>query len=90
MGLLKSPVTEDRRVAITAVCASIIAARKRATVPRNSPDYVVAISDAIADARRSWRAVELDGADRSPQAERYRCSQWPETETAGLSRNETI
>jgi hypothetical protein len=45
-------VDEPRKVAVISICASILAAGKLATVPRNSPAYVAAIADAVADARR--------------------------------------
>jgi len=45
-------VDEPRKSAIIAVSASILAARKLATVPRNSPACVAAIADAVANARR--------------------------------------
>jgi hypothetical protein len=50
MGLPKSPVTKDRRVAINAVCAAILPARMQSSVTRNCLGYVAAISDAVADA----------------------------------------
>jgi hypothetical protein len=37
---------------VIAIAAAILAARKLSTVPRNSPAYVAAIADAVADARR--------------------------------------
>jgi len=51
-------VDEPRKSAIIAVCASILAARKSATVPRNSPAYIAAIADAVADAKRIVERVE--------------------------------
>jgi len=47
--MLWSGVDEPRKSAIIAVCASILAARKLTTVPRNSPAYIAAIADAVAD-----------------------------------------
>jgi len=44
--------------AAISICASIFAARKLATVPRNSPAYVAAIADAVADARRIVEKVD--------------------------------
>jgi PAS domain S-box len=45
---------------IIAVCASISAARKLATVPRNSPAYVAAIADAVADANKIIERIERE------------------------------
>jgi hypothetical protein len=42
---------DQRRKATVAIVAAILAPRKLATVPRNSPAYVAAISDAVSDAR---------------------------------------
>jgi hypothetical protein len=53
-------VDEPRKSAIIAVCASILAARKLATVPRNSPAYVAAIADAVSDARKIVERIERD------------------------------
>lgn len=53
-------VDEPRKSAIIAVCASILAARKLATVPRNSPAYVATIADAVADARRIVERIERE------------------------------
>ena len=49
---------EQRKSAIVAICASILAARKLATAPRNSPSYVAAIADAVADAKRIVERIE--------------------------------
>lgn len=51
---------EARKSAVIAVCAAILAARKLAAVPRNSPAYVSAIADAVADARRIVERIESD------------------------------
>jgi hypothetical protein len=48
------------RASLVAVCASILAARKLASVPRNSPAYVTAIADAVADARRILEKIEQE------------------------------
>jgi hypothetical protein len=58
------PVDEPRKSAIIAVCASILAARKLATVPRNSPAYVATIADAVADARRIVERIESETRKR--------------------------
>lgn len=57
-------VDEPRKSAIIAVCASILAARKLAAVPRNSPAYMSAIADAVADARRIVERIERDKSGR--------------------------
>jgi hypothetical protein len=57
---------DTRKAAIIAICASILAARKLAAVPRNSPAYVAAISDAVADARRIVERIERDSGVHSP------------------------
>ena len=41
-----------------AIVAAILAARKLSTVPRNSPAYVAAIANAVADAKRIVDRVE--------------------------------
>ena len=51
---------EPRKSAVIAVCAAILAARKLASIPRNSPAYVSAIADAVADARRIVERVGRD------------------------------
>jgi hypothetical protein len=51
-------VDDARKSAVIAVCASILAARKLATAPRNSPAYVAAIADAVADAKRIVERIE--------------------------------
>lgn len=51
---------EPRKSAVVAICASILAARKLATVPRNSPGYVSAIADAVADAKRIVERIEQE------------------------------
>lgn len=51
---------ESRKAAVLAVCASILAARKLAAAPRNSPAYVSAIADAVADARKILERIERD------------------------------
>jgi hypothetical protein len=43
-----------------AICAAILAALKLATVQRNSPAYVAAICDVVADARRIVERVERE------------------------------
>jgi hypothetical protein len=57
-------VDEPRKSAVIAVCASILAARKLAAVPRNSPAYTSAIADAVADARRIVERIELEKSRR--------------------------
>jgi hypothetical protein len=53
------PVADpNRKQAIIAIVAAILAARKLSTVPPNSPAYVAAIADAVADARRIVDRVE--------------------------------
>jgi hypothetical protein len=52
-------------IAVIAVCASILAARKLATVPRNSPAYVAAIADAVTDARRIVERIERGNGTRN-------------------------
>jgi hypothetical protein len=56
-------VDEHRNSAVIAVCASILTARKFVTLPRDSPAYVAAIADAIADARRIVERIEKNLAD---------------------------
>jgi hypothetical protein len=51
-------VEPNRKQAVIAIVAAILAARKLATVPQNSPAYVAAIADAVADARRIVDRVE--------------------------------
>jgi hypothetical protein len=53
-------VEEQRKSAIIAVCTSILAARKLASVPRSSPAYVEAIADAVADAKRIVERIEQE------------------------------
>jgi len=53
-------VDQPRKSAIIAVCASILAARKLATVPKNSPAYVAAIADAITDAKKIVERIERE------------------------------
>ena len=48
----------NRKQAVIAIVAAILAARKLATVPQNSPAYVAAIADAVADARKIVDRVE--------------------------------
>ena len=48
----------NRKQAVIAIVAAILAARKLSTVPQNSPAYVAAIADAVADARRIVDRVE--------------------------------
>jgi hypothetical protein len=43
---------------VIAIVAAILAARKLATVPPNSPAYVVAIADAVSDAKKIVDKVE--------------------------------
>lgn len=45
-------VGPNRRQAVNAIVAAILVARKLSPVPQNSPAYVAAIADAVADARR--------------------------------------
>lgn len=53
------PVADpNRKQAIIAIVAAILVARKSSTLPPNSPAYVAAIADAVADAEESligWR-----------------------------------
>jgi hypothetical protein len=65
-------VDEPRKSAIIAVCASILAARKLATVPRGSPAYVAAIADAVADARRIVERIEKESSGRQG----WVCKKW--------------
>lgn len=51
---------EPRKSAVIAICAAILAERKLATAPRNSPMYVATIADAVADARRIVERIEGD------------------------------
>jgi hypothetical protein len=51
-------VEPNRRQAVIAIVAAILAARKLATVPQNNPAHVAAIADAVADARRIVDRVE--------------------------------
>jgi len=53
-------VDEPRKAAIIAVCASILAARKLATVPGISLLYVATIADAVADARKIVERIEAE------------------------------
>ena len=48
----------NRKQSVIAIVAAIMAARKLATVPRNSPAAVATISDAVADAKRIVERVE--------------------------------
>jgi urease gamma subunit len=48
----------NRKQSVIAIVAAILAARKLATVPRNSPAAVATISDAVADAKRIVERVE--------------------------------
>jgi hypothetical protein len=59
-----SVVDEPRKSAVVAICASILAARKLATAPRNSPMYVSTIAEAVADARRIVERIEQDNPPR--------------------------
>ena len=59
----------NRKQAVIAIVAAILPARKLATVPQNSPAYVAAIADAVADVRRIVDRVEnrllrMTGANR--------------------------
>jgi hypothetical protein len=58
--LLQNPCLVDpiRKQAVIAIVAAILAAPKLSTVPQNSPDYVAAIGDAVADARKIVERVE--------------------------------
>jgi hypothetical protein len=60
-------VDESRKSAVIAICASILAARKLATAPRNSPAYVSAIADAVSDARRIVERIERNLTPRAPR-----------------------
>jgi hypothetical protein len=51
-------VEPNRKQAVIAIVAAILAARKLSTVPPNSPAYVAAIADAVADARKIVDRVE--------------------------------
>jgi len=62
--MLWSGVNETRKSAIIAVCALILAGRKLATVPRNSPAYVAAIADAVADTKKIAERIESDTRKR--------------------------
>jgi hypothetical protein len=42
----------NRKQSVIAIVAAILAARKLAAVPQNSPAAVAAIADAVADARK--------------------------------------
>jgi hypothetical protein len=57
-------VDQPRKSAFIAVCASILAARKLATVPRNSPGYVAAIAAGVTDARRIVQRIEKESSRR--------------------------
>jgi hypothetical protein len=62
-------VDPNRKQAVIAIVAAILTTRKLATVPQNSPAYVAAIADAVADAQRIVDRVEnrllrMTGADR--------------------------
>jgi hypothetical protein len=57
-------VEEPRKSAVIAICASILAARRLATAPRNSPVYVAAISDAVTDAKRIVEKIERERSER--------------------------
>jgi hypothetical protein len=48
----------NRKQAVIAIVAAILAARKLATVPPSSPEYVAAIADAVSDAKRIVDRVE--------------------------------
>jgi len=58
------PVDEPRKSAIIAVCASILAARKLAAVPRSTPVYVAAIADVVAGAKRIVEWIEQESHRR--------------------------
>jgi hypothetical protein len=51
-------VEPNRKQAVIAIVAAILAARRLSTVPPNSPAYVAAIADAVADARKIVERVE--------------------------------
>jgi hypothetical protein len=57
-------VEEPRKSAIIAICAAILAARRIATAPRNSPAYVAAIADAVTDAKRIVERIERESSSR--------------------------
>jgi urease gamma subunit len=48
----------NRKQAVIAIVAAILAARKLSSVPQNSPAAVAAIADAVTDARRIVDRVE--------------------------------
>ena len=48
----------NRKQAVIAIVAAILAARKLSTVPPNSPAAVAAIADAVSDAKRIVDRVE--------------------------------
>ena len=68
----RSCVDEPRKSAVIAICASILAARKLAAAPRNSPLYVAAIADAVADARRIVERIEQDRTPKRDDSRRGR------------------
>jgi len=51
----------NRKQAVILIVAAILAARKLATVPQNSPAAVAAIADAVSDARRIVERVAQSG-----------------------------
>jgi hypothetical protein len=51
-------VEPNRKQAVIAIVAAILAARKLSTVPPNGPAHVAAIADAVADARKIADRVE--------------------------------
>jgi hypothetical protein len=51
-------VDSNRKQSVIAIVGAILAARKLASVPRNSPAAVATISDAVADAKRIVERVE--------------------------------
>jgi hypothetical protein len=48
----ENPMEKEFEKLAIVIAATILVARKLATAPRNSPAYVSAIADAVADARR--------------------------------------
>jgi hypothetical protein len=53
-------VDKDRKSAIIAICATILAARKLSTAPPNSPAEMSTISNAISMARKIVDRIERD------------------------------
>jgi hypothetical protein len=53
-------VGKVRREITVAIVAAILAARKLATAPPNSPAYVAAIANAVSDAKKIVSRVEKE------------------------------